>query len=83
MTYTPSSSGLKAIRERLDHYDRELGTAVDDLSDAIEMLRLEKRYAEADRIRTITGRIARLRTFNIREDQADPPLIRTEARNWK
>ena len=46
---------------RLKRYDSDLDTAVNDLQMVMEWLREEKMYAQSDRIRTITGRLARAR----------------------
>jgi hypothetical protein len=59
-----------------------LGDAVDDLNDVIDWLREDGQYEQADRLRTITGRIARLQRPEFRlKDTA--PLIRDIARGFK
>ena len=54
-----------ALREQSPQYlddwretMREVGDAVDDLSDLMELLRAGKHYAEADRLRAIMSRLA-------------------------
>lgn len=57
--------------------EKVVRSAVDDLYDVIEWLREEKHYTQADRLRTITGRLAR-ETFK----QDNPELFTEVARDW-
>lgn len=71
---------IDAIEARISEYDRVLGTAVDDLYDVIEWLREDRHFAQSDRVRVITGRLARVRRESFREP---PDFIRTIARSWR
>lgn len=52
---------LPEMFSRLDKYDTDIAMAVDDLCQVIDWLREEKLYSQSDRLRTITGRLARAR----------------------
>lgn len=66
--------------ERLDETDRALGTLVDDMHDVMGVLRQEKNYAASDRMRTLTGRAARIRRRDVSEGEN---LVRSIARDYK
>lgn len=51
---------LAIVDNHLRELDRNLGDNVDGLYDLMEHLRAQKDYQSADRLRTLTGRIARL-----------------------
>lgn len=57
-------------------------TAVDDLHDVIEWLRETKNFAQADRVRTIAGRLARSVGKYPAFSGYDDSLIRNIARDW-
>jgi len=59
--------------------DKGIGDAIDELYDVIEWLREEKQYKKSDRLRTIVGRLARLRGESLDEPE---DLIRSMARKW-
>lgn len=80
--YCANRDKLGPILYRMDYYDIQIGMAVDDLSQVIDMLRADKRYLEADRLRTIAGRLARARRRNDREENS-PGLVLTQARGWR
>ena len=69
---------FRGYPQRLSQMDKGIGDAVDDLADVIEWLREEKMFGQSDRLRTIAGRLARLRR---KGDGADS--IREIARGWK
>lgn len=64
---------VKAWKEQ----EQVVRSAVDDLYDVVEWLREEKHYAQSDRVRTITGRLAR-HTFK----RNNPELLTEVARDW-
>ncbi len=63
--------------QRIRKMNIAAGEAIDDVADVIEMLRAQKQYAEADRLRTIAGRLARA----LGNDEEH--LIRCIAKGWK
>lgn len=69
---------VTSTKELLDYINQSIGDSVDDLNDVMEWLREEKQYEKADRLRTIIGRLARLR----RPDN-NPNLIVEIARGYK
>ena len=69
----------KGYPQKIKAMNSDMGRAVDDLFDLMEVLRAEKNYEGADRLRTIIGRLARARTA-IAEDS---DLVRTMAKDWK
>jgi hypothetical protein len=61
--------------------EREIGRATDDICDVIEWLRKDRLFAQADRLRTIAGRLARaLPDLDL---PGDKDLLRHQARGWK
>ena len=80
-----------ALREQSPQYlddwrktMREVGDAVDDLSDLMELLREGKHYAEADRLRTIMSRLANaVPSHQTRHKRGKIYLIRDIARTYK
>jgi hypothetical protein len=60
-------------------YANGIGEAVDDLAEVISALRADRRFVEADRLRTIAGRLARLRP----ESETDAGTVRHVAKGWK
>ena len=52
---------FKGYPGRINEMEIGIGDAIDDLFDVMEWLRSEKLFAQSDRIRTISGRLARLR----------------------
>lgn len=65
-------------RSEMDHL---LGDAVDDIADVMEHLRDAQIYPEADRLRTICGRLARARSLVLAD--SNPNHLREVARTWR
>jgi hypothetical protein len=58
-------------------------TAVDDIADVMEWLREDRHFAQADRLRTIAGRLARsVPPYPVFGGLDAPDLIRNLARTW-
>lgn len=72
---------FKGYPGQIRAYEDGVGDAVDDLADVIEWLRQGKQYAQADRLRTIAGRLAMLRPDDAKE--AERKSLRWIARGWK
>ena len=77
----------KALREHEPLYlknwqdsQNEVGDAVDDLLHVMEWLREGEHYDEADRIRTIAGRLARSRKYPFFERKE---LLRSVAKTFR
>lgn len=62
--------------------NRRIADAVDDLDAMIEWLREEKQFEKADRLRTITGRIARLRVIEP-NNSPSKDLVCEQARGYR
>lgn len=69
---------VTSSKELFDYLNQSIGDSVDELCDVIEGLREEKQYDKADRLRTITGRLARLQ-----RPANNKNLIREIARGYK
>lgn len=66
--------------DRVDKYDADIGTAVDDLHDLMDWMRQDGNYAHSDRLRSIMGRLARARR---NEPDAGQSSYRQIARGYK
>lgn len=73
------SPNVRAIERRIAEYDMVTGHAVDDIHDVMEWLREDRMFGQSDRLRTIAGRLARLRRGDVLEPS---DAIRTLARSW-
>ena len=74
-------AGYMGYPQKIRKYENGIGDAVDEINDVIEWMRNEKLYAQADRLRTIAGRLARLRPASEAEEATQQ--IRSIARGWK
>jgi len=70
---------IMGLPQAIRRYEQEIGYSVDDLYDLMEWLRAERQFAQADRLRTILGRLARSLPP---PRETDRGLIRTIARGY-
>jgi hypothetical protein len=68
------------LSSKLRRYFYRTGDTIDDLIEVMEWLRSEKQFDKADRLRTIIGRLARLRP-DVAESESGSN--RDKARGWK